>query len=310
MSSSIHEASGELRPESWVWKTRNLASGPEFETVPGTQSAARLGRGFTLIELLVVISILGVLFALMLPSLVAAREAAQNALCMVRERQVGIAINTYKVDNRQWYPVNTTYDTGNSGDGGATRHPKFAYKKSTASGQIVFVQQVRTYLQIPEPGVAGYDSRKLLPSRNALACPASDYRPGMPTSPASAEAFKHVVISDGTQVSNYVISAYFGWGDPFVWDPLYNPASSAPNLKWLPKRGEPVAPSRLVLGGEALGSSTYFGYLMPNYMSTAYAYNHPNDTANVMLADGHTVNVKNHVGQWDSAIYEFYGAIR
>ncbi len=275
-------------------------------------NAGRCGRvrGFTLIEMLVVISILGVLFALMLPALVRAREAAQNMLCMARERQIAVVIVSYKVDNRQWYPVNTTYDSGNSGDGGATRHPKYAYRKGTSSGQIIFVQQIRPYLQIPEPGVSGYDSRKVLPSRNMLACPASPYRPGMSTSTGQ----DYAVINDGTQVSNYVISAYFGWGDPFIFDPNYTAPSSVANgilnMRWLPKRGEPVAASRLVLGGEMIGASTYFGYLMPNYLSSTYAYFHPNDTANVMAADGHVVNVKNHVGNVDPTLLEFYGAIR
>ncbi len=263
--------------------------------------------GFTLIELLVVISIIGILMALLLPSLVQAREAAQSALCMGRERLVGVAINTYKTDNRLWYPVNNTYDTGDSGDYGATRHPKFAYRKGTASGQIIFVQQIRPYMQVQEPGEKGFDSRKLSPGRNVLLCPASDYRPGMNTT----EGQKYAVINDGTQVSTYVISAYFGWGDPFNWDPFYNTASNATSYqRYTPKRGEPVSPSRLALGGEALGSSTYFGYLMPNYLPTTYAYFHPNGTANVMLADGHVVNVKGHVGQWDPVLFEFYGAIR
>jgi prepilin-type N-terminal cleavage/methylation domain-containing protein/prepilin-type processing-associated H-X9-DG protein len=294
-----------LSPGSWVSVHPDRATG----SAPGSQGARRFSGawcGFTLIELLVVISIIGVLIALTMPSLSAAREAAASTLCATRERQVAVAINTYKTDNSQWYPVNTTFDTGSSGDYGATRHRKYAYKKGTASGQIVFVQQVRPYLQIQEPGEKGYDSRKLHPGRNILACPASDYRPGMTT----AEGQKYAVINDGTQVSNYVISAYFGWGDPFLWDPNYTSTSSAANMKWVPKRGEPVAPSRLVLGGEALGASTYFGYLMPNYLSNYYAYFHPNGTANVMLADGHVINVEGHVGKWDPTIYEFYGLIR
>ena len=51
---------------------------------------------FSLIEILVVISIIGVLVALLLPAIKAAREAARRMNCSNRIRQIGIAMSNYE----------------------------------------------------------------------------------------------------------------------------------------------------------------------------------------------------------------------
>jgi prepilin-type N-terminal cleavage/methylation domain-containing protein len=57
-------------------------------------------RGFTLVELLVVIAIIGVLVALLLPAIQAAREAARRSQCTNNIRQLSLAMLNFESVNR------------------------------------------------------------------------------------------------------------------------------------------------------------------------------------------------------------------
>jgi prepilin-type N-terminal cleavage/methylation domain-containing protein/prepilin-type processing-associated H-X9-DG protein len=68
-------------------------------------------RAFTLIELLTVIAIIGILAAILIPSIGAVRKSARSSQCVSNLRQIGIAFPLYAADNRGYWPAPRQPDT-------------------------------------------------------------------------------------------------------------------------------------------------------------------------------------------------------
>lgn len=79
------------------------ATPKHHQTCPRNSISTR--NGFTLIELLVVIAIIAILAAMLLPVLASAKEKGRRAQCVNNLHQIGVAVQMYVSDNRDFLPA-------------------------------------------------------------------------------------------------------------------------------------------------------------------------------------------------------------
>lgn len=105
--------------------------------------------GFTLVELLVVIAIIGVLVALLLPAVQAAREAARRSSCLNNMKNVALAAINFH-DQRGAFPVDEDYYSGSRSP---DRRKDSVQDVDTSS--LTFNWVSRDTFDIPEEGLDG-----------------------------------------------------------------------------------------------------------------------------------------------------------
>jgi prepilin-type N-terminal cleavage/methylation domain-containing protein/prepilin-type processing-associated H-X9-DG protein len=127
----------------------------------------RRHRGFTRIELLVVIALIGVLIALLLPAVQAAREAARRSQCVNNLKQIGIGLHNY-------------HDTRGALPGAYLVYPTTEF--SALSMILPHMEQSPVYnsLNFSLPYGDPTNSTALMTNLSSFLCP-SDFRNALPS---------------------------------------------------------------------------------------------------------------------------------
>ena len=107
--------------------------------IRSTSRRTRNERGFTLVELLVVIAIIGILIALLLPAVQAAREAARRSSCTNNLKQLALAMHNHESTYKE-------YPAGREGCDGAC-NPKNGPGTSGFVYILPYIEQQNLYDQ-------------------------------------------------------------------------------------------------------------------------------------------------------------------
>ena len=103
------------------------------------EAGGRRPAAFTLVELLVVIAIIGVLVALLLPAVQAAREAARRMSCQNNLKNIGVADHNYHGNRGNFVPARLGPDSTSSRE---MRPLRTAVERSGASGFVLLLPEI------------------------------------------------------------------------------------------------------------------------------------------------------------------------
>jgi prepilin-type N-terminal cleavage/methylation domain-containing protein/prepilin-type processing-associated H-X9-DG protein len=203
-------------------------------------------KAFTLVELLVVIAIIGLLVAILLPAIHAARGSAQRIDCLNRLRQLGIALQNHASAKKVLPPgsVSKSYPA-------QPGHPQSFYRWSALAHLLPYLEQTATFdeldlklpLYMPGPGypISAPNRPTVVRLIPAFLCPAD-----------RAERVK-----SETGPTNYVAcsGSGIGGGTPFNTDGIFYVNSRTTYRHLVDGASRTIAMSESLLGDDTVRSA-------------------------------------------------------
>lgn len=191
--------------------------------MPRTRLSSNRDRGFTLVELLVVIAIIGILIALLLPAVQAAREAARRIQCTNNLKQISLSLHNYHDVNKCFPPGILPYDPpARTGDARANRQAGWLVRI------LPFMEQNAAYSQMTFSGVDWTIQHGVQPNAailntlrvDALNCPSSSMATDRSDDDGTGNTFRYQLVNyvgiggtylRGSDLADYPSPSYEGY---------------------------------------------------------------------------------------------------